>query len=281
MDEDSSLKDRIKKLEEERDKLRKELWALKRRKYRRASVILIGLGLLSFIAALMLQNMFFEYLALGSFFIGFTMLYIGVEPYVKSLIATQSLVPPLRTIQHILNDLKAQPHAIYLPPTDGISESRVYVPLEDGPVPPPRRYVKPDKALIPGGVLLVPTGITIAEMIEEEMGEPIKGMPLEKMLGKLSRIVTEGMELADDFKQRIEGEGIHAVILRHKYAYLCKLADGEKKMSWCDLAGCPMCSCIATLITKCVEKPVILESHEYDEKTGITELTFRITEFPK
>ena len=169
-------------------------------------------------------------LALGVFFT-----FSGVEPYVKSTLASLSVISALQTLQEALNGTPNNGRAIFVPAREPGVGARMYLDSESaGVTSPPRGVGRP----------FTPLGHELFKEFLEELGGNIEG-ELIPLMDQLRKIMTS-LELAQDVKFSVEGETVEVNLINVAFAEIGRhadLADGLYKR-----IGCPVTNSVAEWI---------------------------------
>ncbi|MEM2170076.1 MAG: hypothetical protein QW186_09810, partial [Candidatus Bathyarchaeia archaeon] len=167
------LVERVQRLEEENEKLRLELWRLKRKPSRVVGYVLLLLGAISLILSTSFSSLTFAFIGLGLTFWGALLLYIRPVRYVRQVLLDSTVISTLTAIDRVLTELKYEGKAVYLPPRylREVRGGTLFIPFEGATVVPPVEEVSEERVFLrnPNGICLTPPGLGLVNMYEEEL----------------------------------------------------------------------------------------------------------------
>jgi len=283
MSEDSEsnvrlLVERVQRLEEENEKLRLELWRLKRKPSRVVGYMLLLLGALSLILSTSFSSLTFAFIGLGLTFWGALLLYIRPVRYVKQILLDSTVISTLTAIDRVLTELKYEGKAVYLPPRylREVRGGTVFIPFEGANVVPPVEEVSEERVFLrnPNGICLTPPGLGLVNMYEEELGVVFARVDLNYLVNNLPRLFVEGLEAAENLEFDVENGVVRVKLAGSVYVSLCREAVNLSKV--CRSIGCPLCSSIACALARASGKPVVIEKCVFSEDGRTIEACYRI-----
>lgn len=272
------LVERVQRLEEENEKLRLELWRLKRKPSRVVGYMLLLLGALSLILSTSFSSLTFAFIGLGLTFWGALLLYIRPVRYVKQILLDSTVISTLTAIDRVLTELKYEGKAVYLPPRylREVRGGTVFIPFEGANVVPPVEEVSEERVFLrnPNGICLTPPGLGLVNMYEEELGVVFARVDLNYLVNNLPRLFVEGLEAAENLEFDVENGVVRVKLAGSVYVSLCREAVNLSKV--CRSIGCPLCSSIACALARASGKPVVIEKCVFSEDGRTIEACYRI-----
>lgn len=274
------LVERVQRLEEENEKLRLELWRLKRKPSRVVGYVLLLLGAISLILSTSFSSLTFAFIGLGLTFWGALLLYIRPVRYVRQVLLDSTVISTLTAIDRVLTELKYEGKAVYLPPRylREVRGGTVFIPFEGATVVPPVEEVSEERVFLrnPNGICLTPPGLGLVNMYEEELGVVFARVDLNYLVNNLPRLFVEGLEAAEDLEFDVENGVVRVKLAGSVYVSLCREAVNLSKV--CSSIGCPLCSSIACALARASGKPVVIEKCVLSEDGRTIEACYRILE---
>jgi hypothetical protein len=161
----------------------------------------------------------------------------------------------------------------------GYSEKGVYLPAGDAKVvvfvPSEPFSMLPESSVIEGktflkdpqGMLVVPPGLALANLIEKKLGFTLKNCGVEDVVRALPKVLVEDLEIVRDVEIEVNGDRISFKLIDSIYADFCK--EMRETSRRCGL-GCPMCSALACILTIASGKPVLFDEDELSEDKRTT-----------
>jgi len=202
---------------------------------------------------------------LAAAFIGiFTMLIVHY-PTVEEDVAVAGLKSGILSYHKLLDDLDVSNNGVLLPPTNNLTESRVYVPagkLEGIP------DIYDEMTVISSGrgrtgVALVPPGQSLLEEAKDRIEYDIEGKGIQggrECMGHLSK----GMGLAKSFSLRKKENMIRIRITLDRYDDYCENLR-EDSPNICSRTGCPICSAYLTAASEALSSSLEIKSFEKEK----------------
>ena len=163
---------------------------------------------------------------------------------------------------------------IYVP-AGGKDSIRLFVPAEKDSTSIPQVESMGDGMFHsrPKGLVMQPPGLELAKFLREQLEKHSEGMTLQTLQERLPRLLTDGLEIMEDFEMKVDGNTVHTKSTGSLYADFCNEIRLTTRV--CTAFGCPMCSAIACLIVDATGNPVILEEDESTPDGYIIESTYR------
>lgn len=237
--------------------------------------VMLGIGFLSLILAVTFTSTVLAFIGLGAAFWGILAFFIRPERYIKSDLLGATALSSLKTIDQVLVGMGYRERSVYLP-SDNAERAAAFIPSEPFSRIPQNTTTIDDEVVLnePQGLLIVPPGLALANLIEKKLGFKLKNCGVEILAQTLPKALTE-LEIAKDVEVEVQGDLVKFKLVDSIYADFCEKAQGSLRR--CAL-GCPMCSALACILAIATGKPVQSEeekSHRHDEKET-SESVYRI-----
>ncbi len=271
------LMEKIRRLEIERDKLRRDLWIMKRKKLTDVSVFLIVIGTMLAIPGTYLKHDTITIAGLGIAFVG--LLYMTVSPakYIRREIVDSMLISPLTSVEQFLTNLGVENHAIYTPTPDN-TKKRVFIPLRsDAKIPrnPPDNQVfhlsRGEENLV-----IHPPGGELSKLLEKELRSRVVGEETETKLSTISQLLVDGLELAEKAEIGMDGDNTFVLTVKNpEYLDLVTLM-GRETPRVLEQIGCPVSSAIACLLADITKKNIAIAKMEINKRRREIRTTYQV-----
>ncbi len=242
---------------------------------------LVSSGVLIAIFSISVSSSVLALLGLDLIFWGAILLYIRPEKYVKETLFRKTTTPLLADLGRIIEETGYKGTPVFLPPTLGDSESsKVYIGTEAGiTLPSPEGKVTGEKAAFSHifgakGILLTPTGVGLAELIEERIGKNLKTGNLEHLGRELRKVLVEDLEITQAARTQTSSQGFRIRMKGSVYSNICRETGLLEKFR--APVGCPLCSAIACVLAKFTGKPVTIEGNPIHEDGQVIDVEYRI-----
>ena len=221
------------------EKLRLQVWRSRRRRVRLIGRVYVAGGLVSLLAGYYTGYFGFELISAVMIPLGVFFAFSGIEPYIKTTLAGQSVVSAMRVLQEALETNLDEGHAVFLPKDKDHTNVRMFIPEVDVP-----NGSVPD--LWTRGHYYTPLGHTIFEAyLREAGGKTETSLPL--LLHQLKTITTSGLELVDDITFEINQSEVELHIKNVTFSEIGRFPDLVQNV-YCK-AGCPVTNSMAEWIS--------------------------------
>ncbi len=225
--------------EESLEMLRLQVWRSRRRRVRLMGRIYLVGGLISLVAGYFTGYFAFEIVTAVMIPLGVFFTVSGVEPYVKSSLASQSVISTMRVLREALKANSDEGHAVFLPRDKEHQSVRMFIPSADaldGPVPHAETK----------GHFYTPLGHDLFQAyLREAGGRAEKNLP--QLLDQLRSITTSGLELVDDLRFEVKGQEIDIQIRNATFAEIGRYPDVVEDVF--RKSGCPVTNSMAEWIS--------------------------------
>jgi len=230
----------------------------------KSGFIFLFYGIVSITFSLIFNSTLLVFLGLTLTFWGFLFLFVLPSKYVKSEVLDSMALSSLSALNKVIADSNCRGKAVYVPPYP----KNVYAPqhlreLKDGLVFFSAKNDEVESVIEqafmknPEGLRLVPPGLSLAKLIEKELGLDLSNTNLDFLMDTLPNVLVDDLELAKDFKINSDKDLVHMEVSELACEGLCK--EVSKLTNICHNLGCPLCSSIACVLTKVTNKPVVIE----------------------
>jgi len=215
-------------------------------------------------------------IGLGLVLWGALLLFVRPLRYVQLNLMDSTALSSLKTIDRIMLSLGYLEKGVYIPGGNP-DKAIVFVPAEPFSRIPKASEIE-GQTLVkdPKGLALVPPGLSLADLIESQLGVPLKNCTLRDLSRRLPGLLVENLEMVRDFDMQVEGDIVRLKFIESIYSGFCNKLRNSAKVS-CAL-GCPICSAMACVIAQTTGKPVLFEGDVYSNDGRVLESTYRILE---
>jgi len=212
----------------------------------------------------------------GALFIGLFAIIVIREKTVPKKLNDAQLLSNMEFLHSLTDDLDLKGNGLYIPAGSNLSKERVFIPLQEE-----EKYNLPalddNTVFVTGtsgsslGVILVPPGLGLLDLYENEMGIKIENIDVDELEQNL-QIMIYGFGLVKDLSiKREDNELIRLKITHLAYKDICdEIAKNSNKI--CSQAGCPICSSVLCAITRSLGKKVRIQ--EVNKKDN--EISFKL-----
>jgi len=244
-------------------------------------IITLCLGATALIVATLYGSQILAFIGLGLTFWGIILTYIQTEEYVKKNLLDATALPPLVTLNQLMEELDYNSKAIYLPPrylTDPES-NKAYIPKNmEEKLPTPEQIQAKEKQLFHENfkaMLLTPPGSELAKLFEKILETSFTRTDLLYLQFKIPKLFVEDLEIAQNMEISVEDSKIHVKI--EKLAYIDLTIETSNLPRLYTSLGCPISSAIACALAKAIGKPIIIENQQINKDKAM-EIIYRIME---
>ena len=262
---------RVQELERERDQLKDQLWKAKGRSSRILAVVLLLLGAISLTSAVVYAVAVLAFIGLGLTFWGALLLQVRPSGYLRAELLESTALSPILIVNQFLGKLGYAGKAVYMIGEN--EETVVFIPAENGEeIPSPNQLGKNVFLDSPKGVILTPSGRSLAYLLQGELGG--KSTMRDLAGDRLAQVLTEHLDIMKGFEMHIEAGRVLARFEESVYADLCR--DLKDSTSIWSTMGCPITSALACLLTGATMRAVAFEGETLSEDGRIMEARYHI-----
>jgi len=263
-----------------KEALRLEAWKYKRKPSEIIGYMLLLFGATSLTVSIIYESPILAFIGLGLTFWGALLLFIRPTKLVKVTLLGSTALSSLTTIDRIINDLKYEGKAIYLPQRylRELKGGTIFIPFKKEIITPTVEEVADEKIFLenPNGICLTPPGLSLTNLYEKELGKDFAKVNFNYLQNNLPKLFIEDLEIAKDLKMNIKGDVIQVKITGSIYTELCK--EARKLQNICCSLGCPLCSSVAIALTRATGKPIIIEKADFSEDNKTIEVNYKMIE---
>jgi len=240
--------------------------------------LLLGIGLVALAAAVMFTSTILSFIGLGLAFWGILAFFIQPQQYVRSDLMDATALASLKTIDKMMVGIGYREKGVYIPTER--EKVVVFVPSEPFSKIPTDVDLLQDTSFVhdPMGMIVVPPGLSLANLIEKKIGFKLKNCGVEAVLQALPKVLVEDLEIVRDVEIDVRGSKIDFKLVDSIYSDFCReIRDTSRR---CGL-GCPMCSALACVLAIASGKPVLFEEDELTAEKGTTISSYEIVTRPR
>jgi hypothetical protein len=227
--------------------------------------LLLGIGFVALTASVLFTSTILTFIGLGLAVWGMLAFFVQPQEYVKSDLMNATAQSSLKTIENMMVGMGYGEKGVYIPA--GKEKVVVFVPSEPFSMLPESVAVEGKTFLTdPKGMLVVPPGLALANLIEKKLGFTLKNCGVETVVHALPKVLVEDLEIVRDVEIEVKDDRIGVKLVDSIYADFCK--EMRETSRRCGL-GCPMCSALACILAVASGKPVLFDEDEQtlDKKT--------------
>lgn len=221
--------------------------------------LLLANGTTALLFSVIINSSILALIGLGLVFWGALFLYIEPQKYVQARILHSTTASPLETLAQLTSALNYQGKAIYLPPRyfPQPGNEKVFINWGQSDRLPPLETVNRAQVLMndPLGLCVTPPGLALTNLYERELGTQFKDIDLYEFQNKISKLMTEDLEIAKTFSLNFESNHITIRVTDHIYQELCSTSR-DHQSALC----CPLCSSIAVALARTLNTPITVEN---------------------
>jgi len=258
-----ALVERIQKLEREKESLRLKLWKQERRPSGIITYVFLVFGVAALVISILASSTILAFIGLSLTFWGALLLFIKPLKYVKPSLIDSTAISSLKTINQVVSDLNYEGKAVHLPPLPyflkGYKGGAVYISSRKDQLLPPVEELAGERAFLknPKGIRLVPPGVDLTNLYEEELGKEFLQVDFEYLKANLPNLFVHTLEIATNLTLEKENNRIHVKIEGSLFKDFCRQVTTFGNV--CSSFGCPLCSSLACTLARALGKPIIIE----------------------
>jgi hypothetical protein len=221
----------------------------------------------------MFTSTILSFVGLGLAFWGMLAFFIQPQKYVKSDLMNATAFSSLKTIDKMMLGIGYREKGVYIPTEK--EKAVVFVPSEPYSKIPTAIDALQDTTFVqdPLGIVVVPPGLALANLIDNKLGFTLKNCGVETVLQALPKVLVEDLEIVRDVEIEVRGDKVDFKLVDSIYFDFCReVRDTSRR---CGL-GCPMCSALACILAIASGKPVLFEEDELTTEKGTTLSSYEI-----
>jgi hypothetical protein len=237
-------------------------------------VLLASIGTVSLLSSVLFGSTVLVFIGLGLTFWAAVLFYIRPQRYVRSDLMNSVAIPSMQTVDRVMTTLGYAEKGVYIP-SENSDKTIIFVPSQPlATIPSHQSMEKETFVKNPNGMVILPPGLELANLIERQLGVDFKGLGLEKISIRLPKLVIEDLELAEDFDMQVEGDLVRFRFVKPIYSDLCRMLRGSGRF-WSSL-GCPISSAMACIVAQASGKAVAFEEDVFSEDWRTLVSSYRI-----
>jgi hypothetical protein len=266
------LREIIRELEGENESLRRQLCRNSRLPSAVMCYLMILVGAFSLVFSIVLSSTVLVFIGLGLAFWGALLRFIRPQKLVRPDLMDSTALSSLEAVDYFIGRLGYAEKGIYLPRNGNPANAVVFLPSEPLEEIPSHEEME-KRILAKKGLVLIPPGLALADLIQHELGEKFNQSSLEKLRERLRKVLIEDLEIVDDFDMQIDGSTISMKLVGSIHTDFCKKLKNKRI---CSMLGCPLCSAMACLLAQTTGKPVLFKGDERTAGARILESKYDI-----
>lgn len=269
--------DKAGELQRENERLREELWRLKRKPEGRIGYVLLAVGFFLVALAVYYSHNVSAFLGMALTFWGALLLYVRPTQFIKKEILDHSVTEPHQNLARLLRELDYVGTPTYISPGTlwGMNNTVLWIPKEDGePAPSDEQLSGGQISLLkPLGLVLTPPGQALSSLIEGELNTSFARVDLDYLAFNLEKAFVEGLEIAESFIMETLSPLVRVEVKGNIFSELVTrtMAEGENTG-----IGDTFHSAVASILARTTRHPVTIESIEVDGKNRTVTSTYRL-----
>ena len=241
-----------------------------------ASSAMLIMGIISLAFSIMSASTMLAFVGLGLTFWGSLLFYIRPKRSTREDLLNSIALSSLKALDHTMNELGYRQKGIYIP-VNKPEKVVVFIPSEPlGRVPKPKEIGNQTFMQSPKGVVTVPPGLDLANLIESKLGFEFGKTNLKELTRALPKLLMEDLEMLQGFEMKLDGNNVRIKFAGSIYSDLCMKLRASATI--CSVYGCPISSAIACVLAQVSGRPVEFEKDTVSDDERITESSFRILE---
>ena len=200
------------------------------------------------------------------------MFFIQAHNYVRSDLLKATALSSLKAIDKMIVGLNYHERSVYIP-SEGFNRALAFIPSAASSKIPQNTFDEKTFLGDPEGLLVIPPGLALSNLVESKLGFNLKDCGLESLINTLPSVLVEDLEVVRDVEIEVKGDYVLVRLVDSVFADLCQ--EVSKNSGGLGL-GCPMCSALACILTSATSKAIILEESKSSADTKTTESSYRI-----
>lgn len=232
-------------------------------------LVLVFVGILSFISAVVANSQILAFIGLGLTFWGALFFLITPLRYVEGSLLGSTAASSYQTINRVIADLKITDHGYHIPPFPknaylpdhlrGLKELVVFLPESNDVETPSIEEMAESRFLLqnPKGVLVVPPGAGLLSKIENDFKIDFTNMDLSYLCEVLPQFILDNLGLAEEMEINLQERLVNVKVIGSLYK---NLYINEANLKSISILGCPIISAVACALAKATGKGVTVQN---------------------
>ena len=272
---DKPQADRIKELEQEQEKLQSELRKLKRKPEGKIGYLLLLTGIILLTLAIIYSHNVSAFIGIALTFWGALLLYIRPTQFIKKEILDATIKPPQST-HNLAKELGYNGTPTYISPGTlrGLRTATVLIPKTDSSRLPSDERLSQERIIMedPPALKLIPPGLGLHRLIEEELRTNFSTVDLDYLRVNLERALVEGLEIAESFEMEVGGSAVAVSLRGSIFDNSSEELGGESVVQ----VGDPLSSALACILARSTRNRITIEQVVKDTADNTTRITFKM-----
>lgn len=209
------------------------------------------------------ESTILAFVGLTLVFWGCLFLFVLPRKHVKSEVMDCMANSVLDALNQLIADSNVEGKPVYIPVPKG-AFLPYHLALRNEFVYIPRKNVRVETAIEhafmknPKGLRVTPPGLGLVNHMEEKAKLDFHRLEVGSLEETVSYVLVNELGIASGFKTRLEEKAVYSEIVDPVCEDLC--GEAKKMRYICSNVGCPLCSSIACILTRVLNKPVVIES---------------------
>lgn len=236
--------------------------------------VLLLIGVLSLVSSILFSSNLLAFSGLGLTFWGALLFFVRPQSYVHTQLMNSTALSSLKAVEKIITEgIGYRERAVYIP-VNGPEKVLAFIPSEPFSKIPKSSEIEGKTRLDdPPGLLVVPPGLALADLVESKLGFDLRNCGVETLVRTLPKVLVEDLEVARDVETEVKGDLVKFKLVDSIYAGFCRqVLDSSRR---CGL-GCPMCSALACILAIATGKPVLTEEEKSPPEGETTESYYQL-----
>lgn len=273
-----NLLEKIKLLEKQKATLRHELLKQKQKPTGNIGYLILFFGAIILFLSIVFSANVLAFIGISLTFWGALILFIRPTRYIKAKLLETTVMPTFENIFRLIASLNYTGNGIFLPPQYS-KDSRgglVFIPSNNETKLPFLNETQKKLFLEnPKGLCLLPSGLDLTNMFEDELGIVFAETKIENLEDDLRKLFIEDFEIADSFEIMIQEKIGPIIVSKSIYNKFCKNSQVFNKNK-CRSYACPLCSSIACALTRVTGKPVTINNISIFTDNNTMQVDFQV-----
>ncbi|MBN2260326.1 MAG: hypothetical protein JW702_07260 [Clostridiales bacterium] len=260
------------------EKIKNQLTGIRQKRQMNVSKVvpmfLIFFGSLSLLISIIFVSSPLAFIGLSLIFWGALFFYIRPQGYVKKDVLFAALSSNSKMITNLMHELGFDGKPIFIPPNypENPDSGRVYIPKQEGKFS--NEQIMSEDATVPtaNGIFLSSPGCQLVRLIENSLNVDLTKTDIPFLTENLKRTFKD-LELSENFDLQLRDE-----IIKIQITNSSLINDNFAASNTFNVLGCPLCSALACILTKTIQKPLVLEKIQVLQNGNKIDLFYRTLE---
>lgn len=236
------------------------------------------IGAIFFLLGYVFQISNVSLVGIGILVISISFLFLLREKLVREDLIPNIITPTMDSLSNVINHFGAKGKGIYIPPTPEYRDCRLIVPINS--------HIDIDRLglqnfnnkslLFKDGIILVPLGVGLMQLVEKEMGISFGSKELSSLSDLLNNSIIGLLKVAENVNVNIIGHKIFIQIFNSLFFESC-IRTHIMHPNACTQICCPLCSLIACIVAKMTGRYVNIEDSQIDKRERSLNITLGLS----